>query len=113
MNEDLLYNKSKVNSSEVADKEWKNSDDSLFDDPSEFDEEPLENNTTSVPISGKKNVDSSKSGIGGDDVRSMENVSNDSDIGSALTSVPDQIESPQRRSKRKRTERILYSGPIV
>ncbi len=43
----------------------------------------------------------------------MTNDSNDSDTEPALTSVPDNIESPPRRSKRNRTEQVLYSGQIV
>ncbi len=43
----------------------------------------------------------------------MANDSNDGDIESAPTSVPDHIESPPRRSKRNRTEQVLYPGQIV
>ncbi len=70
----------------------------MFADLLEFDEKLPENNTISTHISGRKDVDLPQSGKGGDDVRSMANDSNDSDIESALTSVPDHIESAPRRS---------------
>ncbi len=111
--ESLLYNKSEVNSWEFADREWENSDDFLFADPLEFDEEQPKNNETSTSISGRKDVNSPQSGKKGEDVGSMANDSNDNDIGSALTSLPDHIESPPRRSKRNRTEQVIYLGQIV
>ena len=43
----------------------------------------------------------------------MSNDINDSDIESALTSAPDHIESPPRRSKRNCTKRVLYPCQIV
>ncbi len=43
----------------------------------------------------------------------MVNNGNDSDIESAITSVPHHIESPLRRSKLNRIRRVLYSGQIV
>ncbi len=113
IDESLLYDKSEVNQWEFADAELENSDDFLFADPLEFDEEQLENNATSTSISGRKDVDSPKSGKGGDDVGSIVNDSNDSDIVSALTSVPDYTESLPRRSKRNCTKRVLYPGQIV
>ena len=96
IDEGLLYDKSEVNPWEFADEEWENSDDSLFVDPLEFDEEQPEAITTSAPIFEKKDVDSLQSGTGGDDVGPTANDSNDSNIESALTSVPDHIESPPR-----------------
>ncbi len=58
IDESLLYDKSEVNPWEFADAEWANSDDSLFADLLEFDEEQPEKNATSAPISGKNDVDS-------------------------------------------------------
>ncbi len=113
MNKSLLYNKSEVNLWEFTDEEWEKSDDSLFADHSEFDQEPLENNTTSAPLFGRKDVDSSKPGIGREDGGSMANDSNDSETESALISVPDHIESPPRRSKHNCSKRVLYPGQIV
>ncbi len=43
----------------------------------------------------------------------MANDNNNSDIESALTSVPDHIESPARQSKRNHIARILYPGQMV
>ncbi len=76
----------------------------------EFDEEQPEAITTSVLIFEKKNVDSLQSGTGGDDVRSIANDGNDSDIESALISVPDHIESLFKRSIHNCTEQVLYPG---
>ncbi len=56
--EGLLYDKSEVNEWKFADAEWENSDDSLFADSLELDEEQHENNATSTPIFGRKDVDS-------------------------------------------------------
>ncbi len=113
IDEGLLYDKSEVNSWEFADAEWENSNDSLFADPLEFDEEQPENNAISTPISGRKDVDSPQSGKGGDDVGTMVNDGNDSEVESAITSVLDHIESPPRRSKRNRTKEVLYPGQMV
>ena len=90
-----------------------NSDDPLFADALEFDEEPLENNTISASISKRKDVDSPRSGIEEDDVGYMANDSNDSNIESAFTSVPDYIEFLPRQPNRNRTERVLYPSQIV
>ncbi len=113
MDEGLLHDKSEVNPWKFVDAEWDQSDDSLFADPLEFDEEQPGNNPTSTPNSGRKDADSPKSGEGGDDVESLANDSNHSNIELALTSVPDHIESPPRRSKRNFTERVLYPCQMV
>ncbi len=85
----------------------------MFADLLEFDEEQPENNATSTPIFGRKDVDSQKSGKGGDDVGSTADDGNESDTESGLTSMPHYIEPPPRRSTRNRTEHVLYPGQIV
>ena len=68
IDEGFLYDKSEVNPWEFADAEWENSDDSLFADPLEFDEDIADANIPSAPISGRKDVDSPQSGTGRNDV---------------------------------------------
>ena len=106
IDEGLFYDKSEVNPWEFAYREWENSDNSFFADPLEFDEEQPENNAISTLISRRKDVDSPKSGKSGDYIGSIANNNNDSNIESAFTSVQDCIESPPRRTKRNRNERV-------
>ena len=103
IDEGLLYDKSEVNPWDFADTEWENSDDSFFADPLEFDNEEAETNTRSASIApGRKSVELLESGTGRNDVRSgdqgetqpLDNNHNDTE--SALTLVPDSIDSPPR-----------------
>ena len=117
INEGLLYDKFEINPWDFLDAEWKNSDDSLFADPLEFENEEAETNIKSAPIApGRKNVELLESGTRGNDVRSGDQEEtqllddNHSDTKSAFTSVPDHINSSPRQSTRNRTERILYPG---
>ncbi len=85
-----------------------------------FDEDKAQTNTPPALTSlGRKNGESPQSGTGGNDVRSIDQEENphfndnNSDNESALTLVPDHIDSPPRHSTRNRTERVLYPGHIV
>ena len=55
----LLYNKSDIKPWELANKEWKNSDDSLFADPLEFKDKKAKTNARLDLIAlGEKSVES-------------------------------------------------------
>ena len=120
IDEGLLYDKSEVNPWDFADTEWENSDDFLFADLLEFDNEEAETNTRSAPIAPRrKSVELIESGIGGNDVRSEDQGEtqplhdNHSDTESGFTSVPDPIDSRPRQLTRNHIERVLYPGQIA
>ena len=92
-------------------------DDFLFINLLKFHKETAETNTLTALISRRKDVVSPQSGIGGNDitVEKDNSATNDDDSNneSALTSIPDYIESSPKRLTCNHTERVLYPGQIA